>query len=532
MMDLMRRALARPRGDSKRRRGAAIVHETEPGNAASPSQTYLHPVRAKTAPTSHATPPAQPSPQPATLSAIGATHRGQHPLPEANGHDPTLVERGSVSDGETAGVVDDASALVSVASLTTSVSEQTPARSALLRSVAEADDDAEHFLDPAAKSAMYTAYTDALHKEARSSSGGLRRVVELLREHERNAVVVENAALTIGVLSKNDAATRNVFGQYGALEALLQTLTINERSAAVVERVAQAVCGLVRDSPRNVRLFEKFDGVMKLAKVASSKRFEDIPAIAVNALTAIAALKHRLDASEARIVHRGAPGAAKTISYVLRAMRVHEHRVDVQEPGLDAMRTLIVGAASAGLQPALLTKCVRVASSAYRMHGGSKDVQWQTLALQCDVDDIRDGHYLVELDVDAFFGALRAVVADGAAMRAEQNGGPHVLADAIAGLVSRALGTASRVGCRSLDRNDSAADAGAVDVCLETLAAFSDNREIVEKTCSVMRSLLDSLEGRLRLDCLPTACALLSAIETTSKAPSDAMPVWRDVPYK
>ncbi len=95
-----------------------------------------------------------------------------------------------------------------------------------------------------------------------------------------------------------------------------------------------------------------------------------------------------------------------------------------------------------------------------------------------------------------------------------------VMSDAIASLISRALATASRVGWRSLESKNTAVDAGAVDVCIDTLAAFSDDRQIVEKTCSVMRSLFDSLEGRLRLDSVPTACALLSAIETTCKAPS------------
>lgn len=525
MLERMRRALTRPRGEAKRRR-SAVTTPPIPVPSAQPTAPppRLARVTSQQQPDPHVGPTPGPTPvsvpvgppssqsNDATTTAAGPPLDSQtHPAAAASQHPQT--HEGDINAQSAASVA------------TTASSFATPARASVINAATEADVESEHFFHAAARAAVYTAYTDALHKEARSSSGGVRRIVELLREHERNPVVVENAALAIAVLGENDAATRDVFGQYGAVEALLYTLTLNERIPSVVERVIFAITNLVRDSPRNVRLLETFDGVAKLAKISSSKRFEANPKIAVHALTALAALKNRLGLNEPRIVHKGQSSISKVITYVLRSMRLHEYRVSVQEAGLDAVRTLVVRADRAQLPHSLLTKCVRTASGAFKFHGESKDVQWQTLALQCDIDDVRDGHYLVELDVETFFGALRGIVAEGGALRRHPHptAGNTAMVEAIGKLIERALTTASRVGWRSSESKTKAIEAGAVDVCLETLAAFSDDRGIVERTCSVMRSLFDSREGRARLDSVPTACAILSAIETTCKPRPDML---------
>ncbi len=385
---------------------------------------------------------------------------------------------------------------------TTTISEPTPSRRTVERSI-------EYATGADVRAAVYYAYTDALHQRARrGEEGGLRKIVALLRAYEHNPIVVENAAATIAILCENDVATRDVFGSYGAIEALLQTLLTRTEETVPVESLLHAISNLVKDSPRNVRLLENFGGILPLMRLASSKRFEGRPNAAHYAMCTVAALKHRLGGkrSQPRIMHKGQPGIPKAISYALRAMRIHEDDVNVQEAGLDAVRTLLGTADLVDLSTPLLEKAISAAATAFVKHGSqSKDVIWQSLALQCDIDAIRDQQ--VEVDVKSFFGALKAVV--------EQEESTPPWTDAVAALVARALVTASRVGWRSMDSKEAAANAGAVDVCLVALESLSGNRKVVERTCSVMRSLFDSVSGRTKLDSVSTACTLLNSIEVT-----------------
>lgn len=385
---------------------------------------------------------------------------------------------------------------------TTTISEPTPSRRTVERSI-------EYASGGDVRAAVYYAYTDVLHRRARrGEEGGLRKIVALLRAYEYNEIVVENAATTIALLCENDLATRDVFGSYGAVEALLGILLTRTEETVPVENLLHAISNLVKNSPRNVRLLENYEGILPLMRLASSKRFESRPKAARYALCTVAALKHRHQVgekrSQPRIVYKGQPGIGKAILYALRAMRIHEEEVEVQEAGLDAVRTLLEFVDYAQLQTPTLEKAITAAATAFEKHGTqSKDVIWQSLALQCDIDAFRD--LQVEIEVNSFFSALKAVV------QKEECTPPWV--DAVAALVARAFVTASRVAWTSVENKEAAASAGAADVCIMALESLSVNRKVVERTCSVMRSLFDSASGRSKLDSIPTASTLLDSIE-------------------
>ncbi|KAI0562479.1 Armadillo-like helical domain containing protein [Gracilaria domingensis] len=264
---------------------------------------------------------------------------------------------------------------------------------------------------------LYHAYTDALQREARGSAGGLRVIVDLLRESDGNPIVIEKAAVAIGILSENDSATRDVFGQHSAVQSLIQCLSIKPTlskfydRARIVSAVVYAVSCLLKDSPRNIRLFEMFDGPQKMGRAAASSRYENCPTIAKHALQALSELKHHpAHASESFIASSMSSSSSRTIKFVLKSMGLHEHRTDVQEYGLDALRTLLARAGRHNIRMDVLHLCAQATSTAFKMHHESKEVQWQCLTLLCDLDDMKDDLFSLELEVDCFFGSLHLII--------------------------------------------------------------------------------------------------------------------------
>lgn len=382
----------------------------------------------------------------------------------------------------------------------------TPSRVDVARGINEAE-----ATDPRAQAAVYYAYMDTLHREAREEHGGLRQIVALLREHERNSLVVEHTANTIALLCEGDVATRDVFGSYGALEAVLHTLFTCMPAVRAKERLLHATANLVLDAPRNVLLLERTNFLLNIAKMASSKRYDHWPAIAEHALRIVTSIKYRLDKDYLRVKHKNVDAVPKLFLYCLRAMRVHEGRHQIQEAALDASRALLAAADPRCFSSQLLERACRCAGNAYRGYPSNKNLVWQALALQCDVDDVREAQ--TDLDVPALFDALEFVLTE-----ASDNRGRHpAWTEAITALVGRALVTAARVGWRNPELKEAAAQAGAVDVCMKALKTFAWNRMIVERVCEVLRSLFDSPYGRERLDCVASARTILEAIETTCK---------------
>lgn len=368
---------------------------------------------------------------------------------------------------------------------------------------------------------LYDAYTDVLHEEARGRAGGLRTIVNLLTDCEGNPIVIEKAAMAIGMLSESDAATRDVFGQYSAVQALLQSLSIRVPSkqsrAAIVEMVTFAMAALLENSPRNVRLFEMFDGPHKMGRAAASTLYENRPIIATHALKALAELKHHpIQTSDANAVPALSPpsagsSTARTIRYVLRCLSVHEHRTDLQELGLDVLRTLIARCGHGALNEYLTRMCSQAAGTAFKLHSESREVQWQCLSLLCDLEDVQESMLSMELDVVCFFGALRMIIAEAksATVGAE-------ISRSLADLVQRAVDVAVRNGWRSQEFKDSAVEAGAVETVLDALDMYDGETKIVDKICTILRVLLQSEEGRYRMNSVSSACAILAGIETVN----------------
>lgn len=373
---------------------------------------------------------------------------------------------------------------------------------------------------------IYHAYTDALQKEARGRAGGLTIIVDLLRESEGNPIIIEKAALAIGILSENDPATRDVFGQHSAVQSLLQCLSMRLPSKhdrpKIVSTIVFAIACLLKESPRNVHLFETFDGPHKMGKVASSERYENCPTVPNHALKALSELKRHPSHMSDSYSHTStnSSSAARTIKYVLRAMTLHDHRTDVQEHGLDALRTLLSRAERGALDDEVLELSSQATGTAFKMHSDSREVQWQCLTLLCDLDDLREGLFSLELDVESFFGALRLVVID-AKINSPRK--PR-LGKALLGLIRRAVDVAVNNGWRSQDFKDSAVEAGAVETVLDILDTYGHDAHLVDKICTILRVLLQSSEGRFRMNTVSSACAILSGIETVNAKAAGILP--------
>ena len=380
---------------------------------------------------------------------------------------------------------------------------------------------------PQAESKIYHAYTDILQKEARGKAGGLTVIVDLLRESDGNPIIIEKAALAIGILSENDPATRDVFGQHSAVQSLLQCLSMRlpsrHNKVKIISTIVFAIACLLKESPRNVRLFETFDGPHKMGKVSASERYENCAAIPNNALKALSELKHHpshiIDNNYNHVLTPSS-STARTIRYILRAMSLHDHRTDVQEHGLDALRTLLCRAEKGAFDDEILKLCAQTTGTAFKMHSDSHEVQWQCLTLLCDLDDLRGGMFTLELDVESFFGSLRLIVNE-----AKMNGPRKPrLGKALLALIRRAVDVAVNNGWRTQDFKDAAVEAGAVETVLDVLDTYGHDAQLVDKICTILRVLLQSNEGRFRMNTVSSACAILSGIETVNARAAGILP--------
>ncbi|CAN8067096.1 unnamed protein product [Agarophyton chilense] len=379
----------------------------------------------------------------------------------------------------------------------------------------------------AGQSKLYHAYTDALQREARGSAGGLRVIVDLLRDSDGNPIIIEKAAMAIGILSENDSATRDVFGQHSAVQSLIQCLSIKPTlskfydRARIVNAVVYAVSCLLKDSPRNIRLFEMFDGPQKMGKAAASSRYENCPTIAKHALQALSELKHHpAHTSESFIASSMSSSSSRTIKFVLKSMALHEHRMNIQEYGLDALRTLLSRAGRHNMRMDLLHLCAQTISTAFKMHHESKEIQWQCLTLLCDLDDMKDDLFSLELEVDCFFGSLHLIVNE-AKIGSQRD---PALEKVLMELIHRAMDVAVKNGWKNHDFVDAAVDAGAVETVMEALRVFGNDAQLVDKICAVLRQLVQSAEGKYRMQSTESACAILSGIESVNMQASHLLP--------
>lgn len=421
---------------------------------------------------------------------------------------------------------------------------------------------------PSVSATLRRAYTEAAQAQAcRNENSGLRSLVELLQGKTGNAITIKETAWTIKLLCKRDAAARVVCGQYGAVEALLKSATEVwgtgriDRVPAVTEVVA-ALENVLRGSEENVRAFEMAGGAQRIAKVAASDKLENDPTVALHALAVLAELKfhplciaEEVDATRmpglggaanddrngpnsapaARIVSEsGISDTAKTMFYVLKTMDMHSHRKKVQECGLDALRTLIGRAESGAMSVQLLVKVSQAAVAAFKMHGESQEVQWQCLCVLCDLEEIQDGMFSVGLDVATLFGALRLVVGriprgnnggggnagggeeEGEEKEDTEKGREQEIADALLRVTRRAVDVAVKSSWRNPEFKETAVEADGVEAVLDALEVCEDEKE-VDKICTVLRMLLDSTEGRSRMNSLDCACAILKGIETVNR---------------
>lgn len=369
-----------------------------------------------------------------------------------------------------------------------------------------------------AESLSYNAYTDALQSEARGDGGGLRTIVDLLRDSEGNPIVIEKAALVIGLLSERDAATRDAFGQFAAVQTLIQCLSMRITAkfdrALIVKNVTFALACLLRDSPRNLRLFEMFDGPYKMGKAAASDRYENKPDIPKYALRALSELKYYPQSAESLSNHvlTNSSTLSRTIMYILRAMTLHEYRTEIQECGLDALRTVISRHGRGSIDAGLIRQSEQATGTAFKMHKESAEIRWQSLTLLCDLDELREDKFSLDLDVECFFGALRSVVAD--ASKNNEDSTSETVNKALVALLKRGIEVASNVGWRRQQFTERAVEAGAIETVLEALDFFGQDRVVVDKIYSILRVLLQSDEGKFRMNSVRSACAILAGIET------------------
>lgn len=365
----------------------------------------------------------------------------------------------------------------------------------------------------------YNAYTDTLQNEARGDGSGLRTIVELLRDSEGNPIIIEKASLVIGILSENDAATRDAFGQFTAIQTLIQCLSLRMSAkfdrALIVKNVTFALSCLLRDSPRNVRLFEMFNGPYKMGKAASSERFENKPDVPKFALQALSELKYHPKCSDLQSseVLSDSSTTGRTITHVLRAMALHEYRTEIQEYGLDALRTMLSRSEKESNDTHLLQASINAAATAFKMHKESAEVSWQCMTLYCDLEEVLEETPTVSLDLESLFGSLH-VLLDEAQKQRERRGRIY---ESLAELVRRGLDLVGRLANRQSDFIEKAVEGEAVETVLKALEFFGGDREEVDRIQSILRTMLDSDEGKYRMGSVQAACAILEAIETGNK---------------
>lgn len=371
-----------------------------------------------------------------------------------------------------------------------------------------------------AESRSYNAYTDAFQNEARGDGGGLRTIVELLRDSDGNAIVIEKAALVIGILSENDAATRDAFGQFAAVQTLIQCLSVRVSSrydrTLIVKNVVYALANLLRDSPRNLRLFEMFDGPYKMGKAAASERYENKPDVPKFALRALSELKYHSHATDSQNNHMSTNSstARRTIMYVLRAMSLHEYRAEIQEQGLDALRTLLRHCGQGFMDSRLLEQCVSAVATAFKLHRESAEVSWQCLTILCDINKLQTESSAIELDVECLFGSLAKVMKEARKLK-ERKGTEY---ESLVDLLRRGLDMIESVGCRRGNFVEQAVEAKAVETILEALKFFGGEREELDRIQSILRNFLDCDEGEFRMTSVRAACAILEGIETGNRS--------------
>lgn len=380
-----------------------------------------------------------------------------------------------------------------------------------------------HSAVTSAESRVYDAYTEAVQTESRAEGGrgGLRRIVELLRDNEGNPVIIEKAALVIGILCEKDPASRDAFGQFAAVQTLIQCLSMRISAkfdrALIVKTVTFALSSLLRDSPRNLRLFEMFDGPYKMGKAAASERYENIPDVPRNALRALSELKYHPKSSDGVTNHvlTNSSTSSKTIMYVLRSMALHEYRTDIQECGLDALRTLLARCSRGTINSSLLTQSAQTISTAFKLHRESHEVQWQCLTLMCDLDALREDMFSLRLDMEAFFGAFRSLMLN---PRSDDNNKQTTeFTKSLTALVKRAVHVAGNIRWQSREFTEGAVEAGGVEALLTALDFFSDDSQMSDKICSILRVLLQSEEGRFRMSRVKSACAILDGIASNNE---------------
>lgn len=371
----------------------------------------------------------------------------------------------------------------------------------------------------AADARVYDAYTEAVQKESRAHGGGLRKIVELLRDSEGNPIVIEKAALVIGILSENDAASRDAFGHFAAVQTLIQCLSMRISAkfdrTVIVKTVTFALASLLKDSPKNLRLFEMFDGPYKMGKAAASERYENIPEVPKNALKALCELKYHPQSADGVTNHvlTNSSTNSRTIMYVLRSMSLHEYRAEIQECGLDAVRTLLARAGRGTIHTALLSQISQTAATAFKMHEESQEVQWQCLTIFCDMDALREDMFSLRLDMEAFFGSFQALISD---LKDNTKRKPEVQ-KSIVGLLKRAIEVTGNVGWRSTAFVEEAVEAGGVEAMLSALDFFGSDSRTSDKICSILRKLLQSDEGRFRMSRVKSACAILDGIANSNE---------------
>jgi len=389
---------------------------------------------------------------------------------------------------------------------------QTPSRITVARQVSRKESEEEAIIE----TGVYNTYCEQLHKSARSPDGsGLRGIISLIREFDTNPLVIESASHTIALLCEKDEATREFFGSYGCIEVLLQTLRKCDTSQGkTMKALAYAISSLIFESSRNIRKLESLNGILPLAKLASLKKYDDTPGIAIYSLSAVAGVKYRCDKGEPRISYKSRPGLGKVVSYINRTLRIHEGNEQVQEVGIDAIRALITVSPNSALSLSSysLEKCIYASSLAYETLSSKKDVIWQSLALQCDINSIRPGaDEGIVLELNSFFGALRSIARDG---KNERNA---IWIEAITNLIYRGLNLAVKIGTKGTEWKTRSIEAKAIDCCMEILEIFPHNGNIVEKCGAVMRSLKDGDREWVGLDTVSTARNLLRGIEIISE---------------
>lgn len=376
-----------------------------------------------------------------------------------------------------------------------------------------------------AESRSYNAYTDTFQNEARGDGGGLRTIVELLRDSDGNAIVIEKAALVIGILSENDAATRDAFGQFAAVQTLIQCLSVRISSkydrTLIVKNVVFALASLLRDSPRNLRLFEMFDGPYKMGKAAASERYENKPDIPKFALQALSELKYHGHSSDSQSSHvvTNSSTTRRTIMYVLRAMSLHEYRAEIQEQGLDALRTLLCHSGRGFMDLRLLEQCAGAVTTAFKLHKDSAEVNWQCLTILCDLSGFQNESSTIELDVECLFGSLGQLMKEVRKVKEKQG----KIYESLVNLLRRGLDVIESVGCRRGDFVEQAVEAKAVETILEALELFGGEREEVDRIQSILRNFLDCGEGEFRMTSVRAACAILEGIETGNRSAASVL---------